>query len=128
MNIIALLFRGKGKPVGELLQTIHTQEIYHVQNALPGETYPLTEAEILRLLHTAQYADCFTRASIQVRLHQAMLPDPDERDIDQERRDLDHKYLEWSQSGKRPTPVLAQDCSRLLQRERRDHRDATTQH
>lgn len=107
----------KQKPVEELLQRAHTHEIYHVQNALPGQTYPLAEAEIVRLLHSARYGDYRTRNSIHLRLRQAMLPDLEERDVDQEQCELDDLYVAWSQSFKRPTPVLAQELYRLMQRE-----------
>jgi hypothetical protein len=63
----------------------------------------------------------FTRNSIQVRLHQAMLPDQQERDVNLERCALDDRYLSWSRTGKRPTPALAQEFYSLLQRESKDY-------
>lgn len=116
MSITASFFRRRKRSEEEGFPHIHVREAYHIRDAQQGACYPLSESEILRLLHTARYADPPTQNSIQVRLHQAMLPDPQERDVDQELCTLDEKYLAWAKSGQRPTPALAQELFALLSR------------
>lgn len=121
----SLLGRWKKQEVVEERSPIyHEQEVYHLQEAQPGMHYPLSPEEILRLLHTARYGDWATRNSIQIRFHQAMVPDPDEGQVDameyvdEERCALDSKYYNWCRSCSRPTPALALEFHALLSRKR----------
>ena len=120
MRILALLFKYWQRPEEEAPPRIHVREAYHIRDAQPGECYPLSEGEILRLLHTARFGDPLTQNSIQVRLNQAVLPDPVERDVDQERCTLAEKYLAWASSGQRPTPAFAQELLALMLRKTND--------
>ena len=120
MSIFAWFFKPRTRPeAGEFPRT-HVREVYHIRAAQPDMCYPLSEGEILRLLHTARYGDPFTQNSIQARLNQAMLPDPEERDVDQERCALDEKYRAWARSGQRPTPAFAQELLALMLRRTSD--------
>lgn len=114
----------KQEVVEERSPIYHTREIYHLRDAEKGVSYPLSPGEILRLLHTARYGDWATRNSIQIRLNQAMVPDPgvgqvDEMEyVDEERCALDSKYHNWCRSCSRPTPALALEFHTLLYRKR----------
>jgi hypothetical protein len=106
-------FLWKSKRSQEEDQLKRPGEILHLEGE-PGRYYPLTEQEILRLLHKARYADARIRHSVQVRLNQAMVPSTDELDL--ERVQLNAVYTTWVTSGVRPTPALAQKVLSLLMR------------
>jgi integrase len=96
----------------------HEDEIYHIRGASLKQRYPLTEDEILRLLHAARSGNAVTHNSIHVRLRQALGPDPLNRDVDTEMCALDDWYVQWCQSNTSPTRATAQHCAALLQRPR----------
>ena len=91
-------------------------ERYHLTDAQPRAAYPLSEGDILRLLHIARSGNYVTHNSIQLRLEQAMLPDEQESDPDFCRCTLDDLYSNWCRSGTYPTPALARCLYSLTQR------------
>lgn len=109
-------WKASHREIPEEFPRIHVREVYHIRDAQPDRCYPLSEADILRLLHTARYGDPFTQNSIQARLNQAMLPDPEDHDVDLERCALDERYLAWARSGQRPTLAFAQELLALMLR------------